>query len=166
MPTAELPIPTRAAAPILAVRRLGCVVALALLAGGTPVPAATLTVLVGNVRNDRGRVHVDLCTEATFLKQGCPYSADAPARSGVVRVTVRDVPPGRYAAQVFHDENGNGKVDRVLFGLPREGVGFSNDALKHLSPPKWADAVFAVTGPEQTIRLRMRYFLGASGPGR
>ena len=35
---------------------------------------------------------------------------------------------GRYAVQAFLDENGNGEVDRALFGIPKEGVGFSNDA--------------------------------------
>jgi uncharacterized protein (DUF2141 family) len=77
---------------------------------------------------------------------------------------VHGVPAGRYAAQVFLDENKNGKVDRALFGIPKEGVGFSNDARISLGPPKWADAVFTNTGAAQTIRLNLRYFMGAKGP--
>ena len=73
-------------------------------------------------------------------------------------------PAGHYAVQAFHDENANGKVDRALFGIPKEGIGFSNDAPIHLSPPKWADAVFAFDGGDQVIALKMRYMLGASGP--
>lgn len=119
----------------------------------------TLHVTVDNVRGTKGRVHVDLCTEAQFLKD-CPIAADIAARPGVSVVTLNGVRPGRYAAQVFYDENGNHKVDRALFGLPKEGVGFSRDARIGLGPPKWQDAVIDYDGHEQTIRLRLRYFIG------
>lgn len=119
---------------------------------------------VGNVRVSQGIVHVDLCPESQFLKDDCPYAAGAAAQAGLTRVILHGIPPGRYAAQVFLDENRNGKVDRALFGIPKEGVGFSNDARIGLGPPKWADAVFTYGGGTQTIRLNLRYFLGAKGP--
>lgn len=127
-------------------------------------PVGSVAVEITNVRNAAGTIHVDLCPQARFLKDGCPYRADAPARGGMTVVVVSGVPAGRYAAQVFHDENRNGKVDRALFGIPKEGVGFSRDAPIRMSPPKWDDARFDFAGGRQVIRLRMRYMLGASGP--
>lgn len=129
-----------------------------------PPPGGTLTVRVTNVRNAKGDVHIDICPKAQFLKEDCPYAASSPAQVGVTMVTVHNVPPGTYAVQAFHDENLNHKVDRALFGIPKEGVGFSNDAPIHFSPPKWKDARFTVDGQDQTITLKMRYMLGASGP--
>ena len=126
--------------------------------------APVLTIEVRDVRNARGKVRVDICPEAQFLGDGCTYAGDAPARAGVTTVIVRGVPPGRYAAQAFHDENGNGKVDRALFGIPKEGVGFSNDAPIRMAPPKFAEAAFDLDGRPRTIGLRMRYLLGATGP--
>ena len=119
----------------------------------------TLHVVVDNVRGATGRVHVDLCTEPQFLKD-CPIASDTAAHPGQSVVTLSGVRPGRYAAQVFYDENGNHKVDRALFGVPKEGVGFSRDARIGLGPPKWQDAVIDYDGHEQTIRLRLRYFIG------
>jgi uncharacterized protein (DUF2141 family) len=142
---------------------LACVAFLSLSAATAP-GGDSLTVEVNNVRVGKGIVHVDICPEALFLEEECPYKADAPAQIGLTRVTVHGVPAGRYAAQVFLDENRNGKVDRALFGIPKEGVGFSNDAPIRMSPPKWADAVFTYGGAAQTIRLNLRYFLGAKGP--
>jgi uncharacterized protein (DUF2141 family) len=137
---------------------------LPLLAGAAAEPAGgVLTVAVHNVRA-AGTVYVDICTQAHFLKEDCAVSGDAPARPGTTMVAIRDLPPGRYAAQVFLDENRNGKVDRALFGIPREGVGFSNDAKISFGPPKFADAVFAFDGRAQTIQLKLRYFLGPKGP--
>jgi uncharacterized protein (DUF2141 family) len=140
------------------------VIALAALLLAAAPPSETLTVHITNVRNAKGVVHVDVCPKAQFLKDDCPWSGDAPAHPGETVVVVRDLPPGDYAVQAFHDENQNKKVDRALFGaIPKEGIGFSRDAPIHLSPPKWDDAVFAFEGAK-TITLRMRYMLGASGP--
>jgi uncharacterized protein (DUF2141 family) len=130
-----------------------------------PALASTLTIEVDNVRNAHGHVHVDVCPQAHFLKDDCPYSGDAPSQSGTTVVRVRGVPPGQYAIQAFQDENDNHRVDRALFGIPKEGVGFSNDAPIGLGPPKWDAARFTVTGDAQ-LRLKMRYFLGPSGPTR
>ena len=132
------------------------------LVGAAPV--GTVAVQVTNVRSAKGVVHVDLCPQAQFLKDTCALSGDAPARIGTTTVLVSGVPAGRYAAQAFHDENRNGKVDRGLFGIPKEGIGFSRDAPIRMSPPKWADAQFDFAGPRQTISLRTRYMLGSSGP--
>lgn len=136
----------------------------ALLAAAiAPTHAATLMVEVQNVRNARGHVHVDVCPQAHFLKDDCPYSGDAPAQSGATWVTVHQVPPGEYGIQAFHDENDDRRVDRTLFGIPKEGIGFSNDAPVGLGPPRWDAAKIRVAGDAQ-LRLRMRYFLGPSGP--
>jgi len=135
------------------------------LSAAAPVPAqGSLTIDVANVRAATGKVHVDICPQASFLKDNCPWSGEAPARLGVTRVTVTGLPAGRYAAQVYLDENANGKVDRALFGIPKEGIGFSNDARIGLGPPKFDDAVFAFSGGNQSIRLGLRYFLGPKGP--
>ena len=66
--------------------------------------------------------------EDTFLKDNCPYEGSAVAIPGSTTVVISGVPPGEYAAQVFHDEHDEGKVRRTVLGIPTEGIGFSNDA--------------------------------------
>ena len=122
-----------------------------------PATGAPIEIAVTNVRNAYGRVHVDICPQASFLRE-CPWSGEAPAQPGTTIVTVRNVPPGRYAAQGTHDENSNGKVDRALFGIPKEGVGFSNDARIRMAPPRFPDAAFDHGGVGQRISFALRYF--------
>ncbi len=129
-----------------------------------PAASETIRVEISNVRNAKGRVHADICPQTQFLKDGCPYSADAPAKPGITIVNIEGVPPGRYAVQAFHDENGNGEVDRMLFGIPKEGVAFSNDARITFGPPKFDDAAFVHGAGSQILHMRMRYFTGRSGP--
>jgi uncharacterized protein (DUF2141 family) len=135
----------------------------ALLCASAAAHAGTLTIDVDNVRNSAGMIHIDVCPEAKFLKDDCRLAASAPARAGTTVLTVRDVPDGVYAVQAFHDENGNGKVDRALFGIPKEGIAFSNDAPIHFGPPSWNDARMTISG-SKTIRIKMRYMMGAHGP--
>jgi uncharacterized protein (DUF2141 family) len=119
--------------------------------------AATVQVTVHDVRNDHGRVLVALCTSAEFLRPRCAWNASAPAVNGTVRLRIDGVPPGTYAAQAFHDENGNGRLDRGIFGIPEEGMGFSRDAPMHMAPPRFADAEFAVIEPVTAVDFRLRY---------
>lgn len=120
--------------------------------------AADVTVVVHGVRNTAGNVLVALCGRQDFLKPDCAYHGMAPARPGDVAVIIRGVMPGDYAAQAFHDEDGNFRLERSFFGLPREGMGFSRDAPMHYGPPRFADAVFAVRDAGVTIGLSLRYF--------
>jgi uncharacterized protein (DUF2141 family) len=68
------------------------------------------------------------------------------------------VAPGRYAIAVVHDENANGKLDRIM-GLPSEGVGTSRDARGHFGPPKFEDAAFQYEGGALTMAVKMAYLL-------
>lgn len=120
--------------------------------------AATLEVLVGNVRNDRGHVRVAVCPQALFLSDKCTLVGSAKARAGEVLVTVPNVPPGTYAAQSFHDENSNDDLDRTMLGLPKEGIGISNDARFRFGPPSFGDAAFQLTPAGGRIRFTLRYY--------
>ena len=120
---------------------------------------------IGNVRNARGKVVVDVCPQDRFLARWLRAAMPkCPARAGTTVVTVENVPAGDYAVQAFHDENANGEVDRAMFGIPREGVGFSRNARIGLGPPKWRDAYFVHQGRAEVIRFNVRYFMGAKGP--
>lgn len=70
-------------------------------------------------------------------------------------VTLQHVPPGNYAIVVLHDENRNMKLDRNVFGWPKEGFGFSNNPHIGLRPPAFEKALIPVTCPatETTIRI-------------
>lgn len=113
---------------------------------------------VTGLRSAKGQVLACL----TALPKGFPdCSRDPAARHLTVpagRTVLLDfgaVPSGRYAVSVFHDENGNGKLDK-RFLMPREGYGFSRDAPVVFGPPKFAAAAFEVAG-DVTQSLRIRY---------
>lgn len=69
------------------------------------------------------------------------------------------VRPGTYAIAVLHDENDNGKADRALGMIPKEGFGFSRDAPVRMGPPSFRQAAFTVAEEPVRLTIRMRYML-------
>ena len=139
--------------------KIGAALCIPLLVGAAPPPAdRAIVVDVSGVRSDKGMVRVSVCPRAQFLGD-CPWFASAPAHPGLVSVTVPDVPAGRYAVQAFHDADGDGKLARYWFGLPREGIGFSNDAMAHITYPRFSVAAFDHATATQHVAVRVRYFL-------
>ena len=122
-----------------------------------PAHAASLVVRVEGVRSDAGVTYVSVCT-TTLDPSACPHSQQRKARPGAETFTFQ-VPPGAYAVAAFHDENGNGKLDRNLLGLPTEPYAFSNDAGRR-GAPTVADAAVQVGPAATTVVLRVRRVLG------
>ena len=122
--------------------------------------AASVTVTITGLRDSRGMVRVALCPRADFLHPRCPYFGLSPSESGSVVVTIKNVPPGVYAAQAFQDANDNGILDRNWLGLPMEGMGFSNNAPMRFGPPSFDDAAFTLGLADAAVSFRLRYFGG------
>jgi uncharacterized protein (DUF2141 family) len=125
---------------------------------GARAEAGTLEVEVSGIRNAHGHVLAAVCSAETFLSAHCRPVGRAPAHEGTVMVRISDVPPDTCAVQVFHDENDNLEIDRSFLGIPKEGMGFSNDATFHFGPPRFADAAIAVSPRGGRITVKMRYF--------
>jgi uncharacterized protein (DUF2141 family) len=142
---------------------LAAVLAAASCAGGAGLASpqgAPLTIEVSGVPSSEGKVRVDVCTAATFLKTNCAVSGAAPAVAGTTTVTLDDLPAGTYAVQAFHDRNDDGHLDRGALGIPREGFGFSNNPPLGFKGPSFARASFVHGSEAQTIALKLRHIGG------
>lgn len=67
------------------------------------------------------------------------------------------IAPATYAISVFHDENSDGKLATNFIGIPREGVGASNNAKGRFGPPKFDAAAFRFTGGRLDLKITMDY---------
>lgn len=126
---------------------------LALLLLPAAVSAANLEVDVRGAVAGKGNVHVSLYdSKEKFLK--------TPLRTVVVppgeRAHFTDLAAGRYAVSLYQDENGNGSLDRKMFGMPAEPHGFANDAKGSFGPPAFDAASVEVpaSGAQLVVSLR------------
>lgn len=128
------------------------------MAAALPARAATVEVTVAGVRNGEGIVLVAVCPEGQFLRDTCAHQARAPAQAGETVVRVEGLPPGTYAVQAFHSEDGSGRLRRSFLGVPRDGIGFSRDAKFNYGPPRFADAAVRIGPDGGRVRLTLRYY--------
>ncbi|NTW84117.1 MAG: DUF2141 domain-containing protein [Chlorobiaceae bacterium] len=68
-----------------------------------------------------------------------------------------NVPYGTYAISVAHDENGNGKLDTNFIGIPKEGVGVSNNPKIGMGGPKYDPCSFMLNSEQIDLTITMKY---------
>lgn len=131
-----------------------------LLAALTVPPAAAETLLVelSGIRDARGQVRVGLYQDAkTFRKEAQALAVkNAPAAPGDALLRFDDLPAGRYAVMAYHDEDGNGELNRRFGMFPTEGYGLSNNP-QVSGPPAFDECAFTLSGPETRLRIELRY---------
>jgi len=116
-----------------------------LFAGIMQAQTVSLEVKVSGFKNNDGKVKVGLYnSEFSFLKT-VYKSLASDIKNETATVTFTDLPKGEYAVSVYHDENGNGAMDKNMFGIPSEDYAASNNAKGMMGPPKYADAKFSVS---------------------
>jgi uncharacterized protein (DUF2141 family) len=110
-----------------------------------PASVGSLDLSLVDIAAPKGRIMV-----AVYASQA-DYDGDKPARGMAIEVSgatattqFAGLTPGRYAIKLFHDVNGNGKMDTNPFGMPVEPYAFSNSAKGHMGPAKWDAAAFDV----------------------
>lgn len=126
-------------------------------------PAAhnTLTLEVSGIKESEGKMACALF----WQNKGFPRKHRRALRRTWVEVegdTVscifRRTGLGEYAASVFLDINGNGKLDTNAIGSPKEPWGVSQNAkAKRFGPPIYKDAKFNYQGGPVTIPITLVY---------
>ena len=127
---------------------------------GGAARSATINFTVTDLRSTKGEVHACLAPGRDSFPDcsaGKGRTLTLPATEHM-RFSFPDVPSGRYAIALLHDENGNGKIDKALM-IPREGFGFSRDAPLRMGPPSFKDAAFDVDAKGVNQSIRMRYII-------
>lgn len=135
-----------------------------LLNGAAPPPAqrevVALDIDVTGARSARGVVRLALCPPRSGFPDcgaAAMRTASAPVEHGHARFHFADLPAGSFAISVFHDENGNGRMDSFA-GIPREGYGFSRNPPFRPRAPRFDEAEIMLSGDSRVI-INLRYLL-------
>jgi uncharacterized protein (DUF2141 family) len=120
----------------------------------------SLTIEVKNLRNEKGVVQF-----ALYNKDGSIPDEDYENYYKIVKgeivngsstITFKNIPSGKYAVNILHDENKNGKIDKG-FILPIEGIGFSNfRSIGLTNRPNFSKASFELK-ENKTINVKVIY---------
>ena len=119
----------------------------------------SITLTITNVKYEQGVVRVLLFKGDA----GFPDDPDKAFRSASVKisgnratVSFDNIPTGVYALSVFHDSQNTGKLRTNAFGIPRDGYGFSNNAMGTFGPPSFEKAAFIITAGKNNVSINLR----------
>lgn len=117
--------------------------------------AADLTLTIEPISEPKGTVQVAVFASEQQFRKEAIRAVKVPATAGSMTVRLADLPAGDYAVTVFHDRNGNDKLDANFLGIPREPWGASIGNKSISGAPTWADARFALPAAGAAVRIRM-----------
>ncbi len=117
--------------------------------------AGDLTVEVSGLTQAKGDVQVALFDQQGQWLRKAVTSKKIAAAEGKVQIVFENLADGEYGLSVFHDLNGNGKLDMNMIGIPTEPYGFSNDAAGSFGPPSFTDAKIKLEQDKKTISIRL-----------
>jgi uncharacterized protein (DUF2141 family) len=119
-----------------------------------------LIVSIKNLKSTKGQIGILIFNkEAGFPSQRSKaiHEILLPIKGKDMAYTFKDLPYGKYAISVMHDENKNREIDRNRFGIPKEGYGVSNNVVSKFGPPKFGKAAFQLQKNKQSIQISLRY---------
>lgn len=123
------------------------------------VQAATLNIQLAGFKNNQGQVLIYLHNKAEFF----PTKPDKAILSKIIKIQNKaantqfdNIEPGVYALSIVHDENNNGELETNFIGIPKEGVGTSNNVRGRFGPPSFRDASFTFEN-DTTLSITVHY---------
>jgi uncharacterized protein (DUF2141 family) len=129
-----------------------------------PQPTGTIEVPIVKIRHlQKGQLYVALYEKIKRieldLERALSIQKSVP-KSRKMKFTFKNIPHGEYAVGVFHDYDGDNKLD-AIFGFPREDMAVSRNASGGpLGAPKWSEAKFKLDRPKIVLEPLKMYPFG------
>lgn len=118
---------------------------------------ATLDVTVSGLKHTRGAllacVWKDKGGFPTCQKSKAAVRQTVKISGTTMKVRFTGLAAGSYGVSIHHDEDGDTKLKTNFIGMPKEGVGISNNPG---GIPSWNKALIQIT-PGSAITITMRY---------
>lgn len=132
-----------------------------LIVANPDIDGRNVDITVENVRGkDGGKMCIAIYDNSEhFLTDESLVASCGPPKDLVIFSVELPWETRDIAVSVLHDSDRNGELSLGLFGIPREGVGFSNNPSLIKGAPSFHKAKISLASdPKPTINIRMIYF--------
>ncbi|XLS28525.1 DUF2141 domain-containing protein [Flavobacteriaceae bacterium M23B6Z8] len=114
-----------------------------------------INVTVNTIKSKKGQIVFMLFNQ----DKGFPKETEMAFKKGIVTqfnetasYSFQNIPYGKYAVVVFHDEDSDGEIASNFIGMPKEPVGASN--LNRMSKPTFKKCAFDLNEGKKKISLK------------
>ena len=134
----------------------------ALVLAAATIPTADAQNATGSIAiqlsglQPRGQLMVQVFNSDAGYRGGQAVGANmVPVTGATAEIRFADLAPGQYAFRLFHDVNGDGRLNTNPFGIPTEPFAFSNNARGSFGPATWEQAVFTLNAGENVQQVSL-----------
>lgn len=117
---------------------------------------------ITNLKSTKGTIRVSLFNKSN--EDAFPSDKDKAYKiykfkidSKTQSFVLENLPFDEYAFSIHHDEDGNNKLNKNWIGMPKEGLGASNNARGNFGPPSYKQAKFKLTNQSNSHKIELYY---------
>ncbi len=117
--------------------------------------SSTLTIEISGLQ-PQGQVMVQVfATEADYAAGRATANQIVAVDAATEQVRFEGLAAGPTAFRLFHDVNGDNRMNTNPFGIPTEPFAFSNNARGSFGPATWSQAVFTLNAGDNTQAIAL-----------
>jgi uncharacterized protein (DUF2141 family) len=121
-----------------------------------PEEKGVLKITLSNIKKT-GKIHVGLYSEGGDFPsdKSRVKTLTGEVSNGKCELQFDEIPYSSYAVAIYQDVNGNGKLDKGMFGIPEEPFAFSNNFRPRFGGPSFESCKFDFKEDNQTLTIEM-----------
>ena len=126
----------------------------------TQAQTQTTQVTISGIRSGNGQILINVFKDNATYDKEKPVKTFVFDKKGLVDgklVVPCPLEPGVYGLTLVDDENSNGKIDKNLMGMPKEGFGFSNFFMEKMKKPAFDDFKVDLSSANAPVGIRIKY---------
>ncbi|GAA4327093.1 DUF2141 domain-containing protein [Mucilaginibacter gynuensis] len=123
------------------------------------IKAQELPVKITGIRSSKGKIIISIFKDEAAYEEQLPYRKITFDKNSIDNGTMTvklTLEPGIYGITLLDDENGNGKIDKNIISVPKEGFGFSNFFMEKMKKPSF-DNFKVDLKTKSNIDIRVKY---------
>jgi len=129
-------------------------------------PPTKLTLELSGIKNEQGSILVYIhdnqdsyYSDDNLLTESITFFRKKKIKAIASKMTIvfDDIPAGRYAITSYHDEDDDGRLDRMFIpmGMPSESYGSTNGSVALLSKGSFEEALIEVKEPKTSVAVKL-----------
>lgn len=118
------------------------------------------TIKITDIRSTKGQIIISAFKDGKDFEKEQPFKNFTFDKETLVNGTlIVDIKlaPGTYGLTLVDDENSNGKMEKNMIGIPKEGFGFSNFFLTKMKKPVFDDFKVDLKANQNNVDIKVKY---------
>lgn len=122
--------------------------------------AQNTEMVISGIESAEGQILLSIFKDNASYEKEQPFKTLNFEKKAIANGTLTvhfDLEPGTYGITLIDDKNKNGKIDKNMLGIPKEGFGFSNFFMEKMKKPLFDEFKVTLAPKNNNIKIKVKY---------